>query len=147
MGSPTIRAGDWVRLQQVINTLWSRTTPEGTSGFVGRDAGAIDVTGTTISGWTNDTWTEVNLSGVLPKGTKAVLLRVAVASATVGNQIACRTHGYTGSYVPSITAQAANVLNRTEMIVPTNGLQSIDIKRIGTIDSANSNITVLGWWT
>jgi hypothetical protein len=147
MGGPTIRKDDWVRLQQIINTLWARTTPEGTNGFVGRDPTAIDLTGATINAWTNDTWTAVNLSSILPKGTKAVLLRVSVAAAATGVLIQVRTHGYSGAYIPGLITQAANVVNRAVVIVPTNGLQNIDVKRTGTIDAANCNVTILGWWT
>jgi hypothetical protein len=147
MAGPTIRKDDWVRLQQVINTLWDRTTPQGTNGFVGRDPPGIDLAGTTINGWADNTFIAVDLSGIIPKGTKAVLLRVACTAATVGVSISAKAHGVTGTYCPTITTQAISAVNRAELVVPTNGLQSLDMKHQGTIDPAQCNMAVLGWWT
>lgn len=124
--------------------MGARPIPPPGNKFINRgDPAAVDADQTTIS--VTGSWTNLDLSSVLPAGTTAVLSKVSITDANPGRYIQLRTDGNSNSInTNKLIVQVNNVQNSAIMLVPTNGLQIIEYYVLTGI--ANISLTVLGWF-
>lgn len=100
----------------------------------------FDETDLTVAG----SWTDLDLSGIIPAGTTAVVLKVGVADNAVEQSLRLRTKGNSNAEnVSQVTTQVSNVGIVADCIVPTGGLQLIQYYLSATMDLIE--VTVKGW--
>lgn len=91
-------------------------------------------------------WTDLDLTGIIPEHTHAVLFRCVLRSTTVDKYFALRRKGYTQGKIASYTdVSVANLYERDDMIV------GIDSDRIIQGFKSHANISAIflvvkGWW-
>lgn len=92
------------------------------------------------------TWTEIDLSGIIPAGTAAVLLSVVVEDEDFQYHLRLRPTGDTNEKnISDLLTMGNTVTFWRDRIVPTNGLQSIEYHQTPDV-IAFIELTVKGWW-
>lgn len=96
---------------------------------------------------TDGTWRDLDLSSLIPAGTKLVMVKIVIADVSVANQFIMRKNGQSNQVDSESTyTQIANVTrSKTVLVVP-------DANRVieywATNDTWNViNIAIRGWWT
>lgn len=106
------------------------------------DPAAYDLTQAAMT--MNNTWQNWDLSAIVPAQASWVLLRVQISDPNVGENLYFRKDGNVNAIgTPGIVAQAANITNNQEILVPCSAGRVIEYKAgavFGVI-----NIVVLGW--
>lgn len=94
----------------------------------------------------DQSWEPLDLTGIIPPNTKAVLFTCRVWSSSSQRSLRFRTHGNTHAYNTSQCTAVQSGLNyHYDITVPTNGLQKIDYwSSLGV--SPVVRLTVKGWW-
>ena len=91
-------------------------------------------------------WHDLDLSGIVPANTKAVVLRIRYTSSGVGEAISLRKNGNTNSLnVGEISTTVANVGAYGDKTVAVDGDRKIEYKLSSPATTAVL-IVVKGWW-
>ena len=131
----TTLEGKVATLEAAVNTgaLYSSTW----------DASEVDLSGVAL------TWTDLNLSALVPTGTILVYLRIVILDDVIGSwvQFANKDHQGDAATLPRISTQAVAVTNEAIIIVPCNAARLISW-RSDIINTAWTSVLVkiLGWW-
>ena len=62
------------------------------------------------------TWADLDLTGNVPNGTRAVILQIRVKDGTAGRYVQVRRNGDTPTWVPTVVAQVAAIWNEGNVI-------------------------------
>lgn len=109
----------------------------------GGDNSAYDFTLSDLT--TDGTWVDLDLSGIVTKGTKQVHLSVLVKDDAAGSEILFRKNGNVNAYsVGGAVTQVANVANYGDVWVECDVDRVIEYKATNTTFT-NIDITVLDW--
>lgn len=94
----------------------------------------------------DDAWHDLDLSGIVPSGSTAVLINLQAKSNGAGNYFQLRTNGNSNSRnVSYITTPVAVVANGFDCIVPVDSTRIIEyLLSVATWFTAS--LTVKGWW-
>lgn len=94
----------------------------------------------------DSTWRELDLSGIIPKGVKSVLIRMVISSSHAQRYIRLRKKGNTNSTnVAYLTAMVANIANAEDCIVSISSDRKIEYYLAGT-EITGAWIIIRGWW-
>lgn len=94
----------------------------------------------------DNTWHELDLSGIVPADAKGVVVSLLLLNAGVGRYFALRQHGNVNSWnVSGNTIQVANIFYRTDATCPVDGDRHIDYFA-SAAGWTIINMTVKGWW-
>lgn len=116
-------------------------------GFVDRgDPAAWDFTAGTLT--TDGTDQDMDLSSIVPKGAKAVSLRLYLKDSAVGSYIYFFTKGNSNAFnVAIIRIQVANVDYETDLLVACNKDRVVTYHGGASGDAFDiANVVVKGWW-
>lgn len=92
------------------------------------------------------TWTDLDLSAIIPGGTDAVVLAITLEDSANRRMFAFRTKGNVNqTNVPQIVTQVINQEIGDDMIVATNKQQTIQYYSNGNTNVV-VNLTVKGWF-
>ena len=95
----------------------------------------------------NNQWYDWDLSSIVPKGAKAILLSCRVLTPIDGGRpIEFRKKGNTNDYaITQVITQAANVLMTGTVTVPCNADRIIQY-RTNSVTYSIIDVVILGWW-
>lgn len=116
----------------------------GGGGYVDRgDPGTYDYSQATWS--TTGAWTDQDLSGIVPAGAKAVLLRLELRDAAVGTVLKLRENGNSNdSNAAQRRILVADQNHLTDMVVACDSNRVIEYYLTAAFDWIRA--TVAGWW-
>ena len=114
--------------------------------FVDRgDPAAVDFVDTDLT--IDGAWHTLNLSAIIPKVAKSILLKSRVQAGGIGDRIRYRRAGNSNEInTCSCEALRANALRRRMSVVAVNGAQEIEYNA-DNVAWATLEIIVRGWWT
>ena len=73
----------------------------------------LDLTASNVA----TTWADLDCTGYVPNGTRAVALRMGVSDANTGRFVTIRRNGDAPTYTPIVRTQAANIKNDNHPII------------------------------
>lgn len=95
---------------------------------------------------TDDTWRDLDLSSIVPAGTKTISLRLTVRDDAAGSLLAFRKNGNSnGINDGEIYTQVANVYNSADILVACDSNRVIEYKATNTTWT-DIYLVVKGWW-
>lgn len=94
----------------------------------------------------DNAWHDLDLSGIVPAGTRCVMFRLDLRDNLVGRTFWLRRDGNVNVHNASgIVTQVANVYNRIQLVCPCSINRMVEYKvPVGGIDIIN--LVVVGWW-
>jgi hypothetical protein len=115
-------------------------------GYVDRgDPAAADFAWADVTA--DGTWRDLDLSGIVPVGTKAVSLYVWLSDNAVNSEIQFRKNGNSNEYaVQSTATQVANIIIRQNMIIACDTNRIIEYKITNGVSLVLFGIVVTGWF-
>jgi len=98
------------------------------------------------SGLTLDAnWHDLDLSGIVPVGTIAILMRTNLQAALPGNYIGFKRKGNTNNKTDAwCDVQTANIHIQFDKIVGVDGDRKIEY--FGTVNPTSIDLSIIGWW-
>lgn len=102
----------------------------------------------TIVSFTADaTWRDLDLSAILPVGTKAVVLRIGIQNDTAGQSVSFRKNGNSNASNSAIVyTPVANVPNAGQNTVFCDANRVIEYYATNGGTWASINVCVMGWY-
>lgn len=95
---------------------------------------------------TDGTWRDLDLSGIVPAGTKAVVIETYIQDDAVNSSIYYRKKGHTQDYnIAECSTQVANVHIRCQRITACNEDRIIQYNASNLVWT-DINIIIKGWW-
>lgn len=91
-------------------------------------------------------WTEWDLSGIVPAGATAVLLRVTVYNTGAGWEVDFRRKGHTNNHNLSRTCGLINLPVMDDLIVACDSDRVIEYYVLNSGVYASLDVVVGGWW-
>lgn len=113
--------------------------------FVDRgDPAAVDyITGDFTK---DNTWYELDLSGVVPAGAKAVAITIVVFTTAVGSELSFRRAGNLRTInKATIMTQVANIFLANDLVIAVDSDRKIEY-RASVATWVVINVSVKGWW-
>jgi len=114
------------------------------SGFQDRgDPGAYDWTEATLT--EDNAWHDLDLSGIVAAGAKAVLFKVVMKDGATGTTFDLRENGNANAVsMGTIITQVSNVWVTGDLICACDSDRKVEYKASAAFD--NLNVLVKGWW-
>lgn len=133
----TLPKGGYADVKTRLDDLAGGFTDRGDPGV--KDFGIGDFT-------TNDAWHDLDLSGIVPAGAKAVALSVLIKDNAINSTFLLRKNGNTGGVnVSKMRTQVANLFHDGDCIVALDSNRIIEYYATSTVWTG-IDITVKGWW-
>jgi len=136
---------EWIEAQGYALESWVQAQGYLTTGFVNRgDAAGYDFTLATLTA--DGVLHDLDLSGIIPAGTKAVLLQYSIRADDTDVNVNLKTKGFVNFYNATLlSTQTANVvMSGTVVIMPDENRKCSYWIEAGTFDLVA--LTVGGWW-
>lgn len=136
---------EWIVAQGYALQSWVEAKGYLTTAFVNRgDPAVADLTDADLS--TDGAWHTIDLSSIVPAGTKAVALFCLIFDDAAQSELSFRTNGnVNNSNLSSLYTQVANIINSADVVVPLDANRNIQYKA-ANVGWIAIEITVKGWW-
>lgn len=107
------------------------------------DPSAVDFTQAVLT--TDNTWRDLDLSNIIPQGTKAVLLYVKLTDDAAGSELSFRKNGnYNAINISTVATQVVNISVYADVFVFCDTNRKIEYKGSNLAFTAIS-ISIKGW--
>jgi len=134
-----------VELQKILNDFMQRAVGDNIVNYVDRgDPTAYDFTEASLT--TDGTWVDLNLSAIIPVGTKAVLIYFEIKDDAVESYLSFRKNGNSNVY--NSLSQYTQVVSKyvsQEGIVVVDNNRTIEYQA-SNLTFTNINVLIRGWF-